>query len=56
MADGGDRRDFAGGDGAGQRLVVEGGEVLDAASAAGDEKRIPAETSPAALAPCTWAG
>ena len=40
VADGGDDGQMRGGDGAGEGLVVEGGEVFDGASAAGDEDEV----------------
>ncbi len=43
MANGGDDRDAAGGDGARQGLIVEGGKVFDAASAARNDNDIDGE-------------
>ena len=40
MADGGDDRQRGGGNGAGERLVVESGEVFQRASAARDQDEI----------------
>jgi hypothetical protein len=40
VADGGDDGELAGGDGAGEGLVVEGGEVFERAPATGDEDEV----------------
>ncbi len=40
MADGGDDGELAGGDGAGQGLVVEGGEVFEGAAASCDDDEV----------------
>ena len=40
VADGGDDGELGGGDGAGEGLVVEAGEVFDGAAAAGDEDEV----------------
>ena len=40
VADGGDDGELGGGDGAGEGLVVEAGEVFEGASAAGDEDEV----------------
>ena len=51
MADGGDDGNPAGGDGARQGLIVEGGKVFDAASAARDDDDI--DAAELVLAPAT---